>query len=383
MARSRDDEVEMNGNCSAAFPFVLFIHHSRFATGGRSMRRSTSGVTTMNLCRMARNLAVLILGVLLFSNPRPVQAQTWNGSVSDLWNNASNWSSPSTVPNSATADVVITNATNNPVLLNIVATVGNLQTGASNSLTIGNGEQLTVSGTSGFGTLNNAGTITLGSTGSNTYLQITGTVTNTGGGSITLSNLPNDNFIYGAGGTLINDTANTIQGAGAIGDGYSLTINNKGTIDANVSNSLTINPSVGMTNTGTLEATTGGTLNLPVAITNTGGTILSTGSGSLVNLNTGSVTGGTLTTTSGGTMYVGGSTLSGVTISTGTTATVQNDSVVTLAGRAHQQRHARAERLPAATPTSRLPAPSRTPAADRSRCQTCPTTTLSSVLVAR
>ena len=148
-----------------------------------------------------------------------------------------------------------------------------------------------------------------------------------------MSNLPADNFIYGTGGTLINDTANTIQGAGVIGDGYTLTINNKGTINANVSNSLTINPSntVAVTNSGLLEATAGGTLLIPATVNNSG-TILSTGSGSVVNLASGTVNGGTLTTTSGGTMYVGGSTLSGVTISTGTTATVENGTQVTLAG---------------------------------------------------
>ena len=302
------------------------------------MRRSTSGVTTMDLGRMARILAALVLSVLLFSSPRPLQAQTWNGSVSDLWSNASNWT-PNAVPNSSTANVTIANATNNPVLIDISPTIANLTLGASNSLTIGNNTQLTVAGGGGNGTLDNAGMITLGSTGNTTYLQITGTVTNTDGGSITLSNQSNHNIIYGSGGTLNNDTANTIQGAGVIGDTYSLTINNKGTIDANVSNSLTINPSVGMTNTGTLEATAGATLNLPVAITNTGGTILSTGSGSAVSLASGSVTGGTLTTTGGGAMYVGGSTLSGVTISTGTTATVQNSAAPSrLQAHAHQQR---------------------------------------------
>ena len=42
-----------------------------------------------------------------------------------------------------------------------------------------------------------------------------------------------------------------------------MTLNNKGTIDANRATTLTINPTGTVTNTGTLEATAGGTLNLP------------------------------------------------------------------------------------------------------------------------
>ena len=51
-----------------------------------------------------------------------------------------------------------------------------------------------------------------------------------------------------------------------------------------------------------------------------------------MNLNGGTINGGTLTTTGGGVMYIGGSTLNGVTISTGSTVTALNGSTTTLQG---------------------------------------------------
>ena len=96
-----------------------------------------------------------------------------------------------------------------------------------------------------------------------------------------MSNQPY-NIIYGS-GTLINDTSNTIQGAGVIGDGYNLTLNNMGTIDANASSGMAIDPAAAVANSGLLEATSGATLAIPATVNNTG-TILSTGTGSVVNL---------------------------------------------------------------------------------------------------
>ena len=117
------------------------------------------------------------------------------------------------------------------------------------------------------------------------------------------------NRIYGSGtDTLTVDSGATIQGSGQVGigpGGNAFTLTNHGTIDANQSAALYLNPGNGTTNTGTLEATMGGTLNLGGSVTNTGGTILSTGSGSVVNLagySASTITGGTLTTTGGGAM---------------------------------------------------------------------------------
>ena len=158
-------------------------------------------------------------------------------------------------------------------------------------------------------------------------------VNNTGGGAITMSNFTTNRILGSSSlGSLVNDTSDTIQGSGQIGAGTQLALNNKGLIDANQSNSLTINPIAGVTNTGTLRASAGGMLNLPATINNTGGTILSTGTNSVVNLSGGTITGGTLTTASGGAMFSGNSTLNGVTISTGSMVTAQDHSTTTLKG---------------------------------------------------
>jgi len=214
-----------------------------------------------------------------------VEAQTWNGSASDLWSNAANWT-PNTVPNSTSATATVTNATNNPVLIDDSPTIANLTVGASNSVTLTNGETLTIAGGGGNGVLNNAGTITLDSTGSNTYLALSGTVSNTGGGSITMSNQPY-NIIYGS-GTLINDTSNTIQGAGVIGNGSNLTLVNQaqGTILANQSNALTIVSGGPVTNNGTFQANSGSLLNVMGNLTN-------------YNFTTNTLTGGTFNAYSG------------------------------------------------------------------------------------
>ena len=136
---------------------------------------------------------------------------------------------------------------------------------------------------------------------------------------VTLKSGSGSAFLRGSGFTLTN-TANTIQGAGNIGDSGALAIVNKATIDANASGqNLNVNQgNGGVTNTGTLEATNGGTLNLFNTITNTGGAITASGTGSTVNIDDATVVGGTLNTASGGLLQtVGTSTLNGVTISDG------------------------------------------------------------------
>ncbi len=266
------------------------------------------------------------------------QTDNWLGTNSSQWNDPGNWDNG--VPNSSTADVVITNSTVNSVV-NISGTnptIANLTLGASNSLNLDNGQSLTIAGGSGAGSLNIASTLTLDSTGSTTDLLLTGansTITLSGGGTLALSNNFN-NRVYGTGSqTLVNSAGNTISGSGQFGlggGGNAFALNNAGTIDANQSVTLQLNPGNGTTNTGTIEATAGGTLQLLGNFTNTGGTILSTGTGAEVILGGSSITGGTLTTASGGVMYGGNSTLNGLTISAGSTITYQNGTTSTLAG---------------------------------------------------
>ncbi len=105
------------------------------------------------------------------------------------------------------------------------------------------------------------------------------------------------------GGELTN-VNNTIQGAGQIGN-TQMGLNNQGTINANIggsgANPLIVDPAGTAGNTGTMEATNGGTLELQQSFNNKGGKIQAVGTGSMVLLgpNT-SFNGGTLTTSAGG-----------------------------------------------------------------------------------
>ena len=220
--------------------------------------------------------------------------------------------------------------------------IENTGSGALNGVSVSSGSTFTAvngSYTSLLGTTTfNDTAITINSTGNTTDVQLNGgaAVELTSGSSLTMSNNFN-NRIYGSNSsdTLTNDAGSTIQGSGQIGlgsGGNAFALTNAGTINANQSVTLQVDPGNGTTNTGTFEATAGGTLSLIGGYTNTGGTILSTGSGSEVNLSGASITGGTLTTSSGGVMYSGGSTLSGLTISTGSTITAENNTVTVLQG---------------------------------------------------
>jgi autotransporter family porin len=236
---------------------------------------------------MASAAPLLIVSALILSCGGRAGAQTWNGSMSDLWGTAGNWT-PNTVPNSSTASVVITTTTNNPVLINISPTIPNLTLGASNTLTLNDNQSLTLAGGTGASAISIAGTLNLGSGGDNADQILGGTtgstITLSGGGTLALSNRFQNRIYSTTVDTLVNSSGNTIQGSGQFGIGASgdaFTFNSAGIVNANQSTALAINTGTTTTNTGTLEATTGGTLNLTGAYTNTGGTILATGSGAV------------------------------------------------------------------------------------------------------
>jgi hypothetical protein len=184
----------------------------------------------------------------------------------------------------------------------------------------------------------NTATLAESSTGSLTDIELSGPVTLTGGGKLTLSNSFN-NRIYGITGdaALTNDVNNTIQGAGQLGinnGGSGFALDNKGTINANLNGgTLQVAPTQTVTNTGTMEATSGGNLHLLGSFANTGGLILGSGTNSTVELASSTVSGGTLTTTGGGVIQNSGTaTLDGVAISGGSTVTLVNGSTTTLKG---------------------------------------------------
>jgi hypothetical protein len=94
-----------------------------------------------------------------------------------------------------------------------------------------------------------------------------------------------------------------------------------------------INANGGTRNTGTLEATNGGTLVLETyTFSNASGTIIA-GAHSSVVLNAATIVGGTLTSVSGGVINEeGGATLDALTISSGSTVDVLNGQTMTLEG---------------------------------------------------
>jgi hypothetical protein len=188
------------------------------------------------------------------------------------------------------------------------------------------------------GTITNNGSLQINSTGSGTTLDVVGAVTLKGTGTLNMSNNAS-NYIMGYGqaspGASLTSQI-TIRGAGnigftgGIGAGNSFT--NQATINADqAANPFLINAGSGtVTNTGTLEATSGATLQLwNGTITNTGG-IIHADPASIVSLYNVTVSGGTLTTSSTGTIEavccLGYSTLDGVTLNgTGTFQWVSNN----------------------------------------------------------
>lgn len=181
-------------------------------------------------------------------------------------------------------------------------------------------------------TLTINGILQLKSAGNLTNLIATSaTTTFDGTGKISLSNNTN-NRIYGSPNTntLVNKV--TIEGAGQVGTNL-LTVNNQGTISALYSNALTLDPgSGGFTNTGTLNAATGGLLQLGGGTyTNTGGLISAATGSEIEFLSSSSIIGGTLTSTGTGFFESRTSTtLDGVSLSSGTEFRIPNAANATL-----------------------------------------------------
>ena len=168
--------------------------------------------------------------------------------------------------------------------------------------------------------------------GSNSVLLIdSANVTLQGGGTVTMSNSGGggDAIIDQAvGGETLTNVNNTIQGTGIIGFN-GLTVVNEATINANVSGqTLTLESMTGgLTNTGMLEASNGGTLYFDgVTVNNAGGGTITANAGSTVQLVGGTtIQGGTLTnngsffgTPAGNSALLDGSTAAGAITINGT-----------------------------------------------------------------
>ena len=223
----------------------------------------------------------------------------------------------------------VTGGTLNTASGGLLQTVG---TSTLNGVTISSGSTYTTGdgATTNLNTsLTNDGTFLIDGSAGNAIANLGNNVTLSGGGVVIMKSGSGAAFLRGSGVTLTN-TNDTIQGAGNIGDNAALTITNQATIDANASGqNLNLNQGGGViTNTGTLEATNGGTLNIFSKVTNTGGAI--TASGGTVNIHA-TITGGTLNATGANVMETSSfADLVGVTLSTGSTYTTGDGATTQL-----------------------------------------------------
>ena len=271
----------------------------------------------------------------------PSTTDIWIGGATGSYNNSANWSL-GVVPYNGnlvngqptTFTVQIGNAS--VTMDNISPTIDNLTIADNASaLHIANGQSLTVVNSgSGTGTINNIGTIALDSTGGGTALDASGNVTLTGGGTVTMSNSSGSRISETTSNSTLTNVDNMIQGQGTI---TGLNFINQGTVDATVpggtATALYIQ-SAPTTNTGTLQATGGGTLYFQSSsVTNTNGTISTDGSSSSVILSSSGVLGGNLTSTNGAVIHgANNSALAGVTITSGSTLSVDPGANFYLSG---------------------------------------------------
>src|SRR5271157_1263665 len=233
------------------FDFETKVRHLRSlrptrrgAAGKRSNRRTTAFECLEELCC-------------------PSTVDLWLGGAGN-YSNAANWSL-GVVPNNGNsydgqpATFTVEIAKSSAVTLDINPTIDNLSIDATSSLSIPNDQSLTVVGSgSGTGTINNSGTIALEATGYGASLLASGNVSLTGGGTVTMSNSSENLIDQATSNSTLTNVNNTIQGSGDIGDN-GLSLNNQSLIDANQSSELLVDAPA-ITNTGTLEATVGGTL---------------------------------------------------------------------------------------------------------------------------
>jgi hypothetical protein len=209
----------------------------------------------------------------------------WDGGGgTNSWNNADNWD-PGVIPNNNTDTYnVFIGGSSLPDYIvyidNIDPTIDNLTIDTGDSLTINDRRGLSLASGASAGTITNNGTILLnGSTGATT-LRLNRNTTLTGTGVLNLSNSLSDNVITDKSGAILtNDTNHTIQGSGQLGNAR-LGIINNGTIIANQSEGLIINPNPGaggFTNNGTIRANSASTLTVNDNLNNLSGNTLTGG----------------------------------------------------------------------------------------------------------
>lgn len=272
-------------------------------------------------------LRTFALFTLLCTALSPAYSQDiWLGGPG-VWTNNAKWSLGR--PPQAGEDCLIDNGNTlvSSVTVNTTGQCNNFTLDATDSLGIGNTNVPTASLTLGGVTLTNRGKITLNQS---SHLAISGTGGKmlSGGGSITLNSA--NAAINGSGATLVN-VDNTIKGQGAIGQG-TIDISNQATVSASGGTLTVQGASIGITNTGSMQALTGSILQIQGKVVNNQGKIVAA-SGTVL-LNGASIAGGTLSTTGTGSFISMGGTLDGSTSIPNNTGllTVSNGNVLNLLG---------------------------------------------------
>ena len=154
------------------------------------------------------------------------------------------------------------------------------------------------------GTINNNNNFQLnGGGGANAVLGLNANTTLQGGGTVTLSTASgggNAIIQQQVGSLTLTNVNNTIQGAGIIGNG-GLALVNQATINANSSGqTLLLDGSGGITNTGALLGSNGGVLQIDgITVNNAGGNITANTGGTVQLFGTADIQGGTLNNSGG------------------------------------------------------------------------------------
>jgi hypothetical protein len=239
------------------------------------------------------------------------------------------------------SSATITDSTLTTSANGVIQTTGGSSTIDSTNGVFNNAGQLTVGLSTNLtllGTVNNTGTITIAGQDNNATTNLivgSETVTLMGHGKLVLSDSGTNQIYTAVPNNVLDNVDNTISGAGQIGAGTQLTLNNGGTIDADQDQALSINLGGNtLTNTGTLEATGTGGLSI-YNTTVSGGLIQALVAKSNVSINTATITGATLATANGGLIETNGSTLDGSANAiniTGSGLTVETGTALTLRG---------------------------------------------------
>ena len=275
---------------------------------------------------------------MVAASAQPAMSATcvWNGGVG-LYSDAPSWSCMHQPGGSD--DVVITTPSSVVSITNINADAATINLGAGNALNIVN-SNLSIHNNA----VTNNGTFNI--SGGANLLSASGTVTFGGTGAIVLDDTAGTARIYS--GAFAFGAGQTVSGSGQLGINQTM-FSNSGLISANVStrsididvaggnggvgagNGFGTNGEAGFYNTGTLQATGGGTLNLYGGLYENSSTgLIQALAGSVVSINSDArIVGGTLSSTGTGQINAHDASqyLTSVTLASGSRLDVANDNL--------------------------------------------------------